>query len=186
MSPVSSAIGTNSAGSSKPAFGVTPPHQRFEVAHPSGGQIEDRLVVHLELVAFERSAQRGLDVEPAHVSRAQGFIEHGHLSAPGRSLARYIAASASLSNTSGRDFLVGGRRSGITMEERDANARGHIDLGAVDREHVLEHTLDSFGRFDGLRFIVEILGENDELVAAESGHRVVRPQGARQLIRDLC
>ena len=75
----------------------------------------------------------------------------------------------------GRHFLVGRRRLRISVEERDPDAGGDVDLRAVDGEDILENSLDALGGFDGVRLVVEILGQDDELVAAEPSHRVVGP-----------
>ena len=157
-------------------FGMPPPHQGLEVAYPSGGQVEDRLVEHLQARRLERSAQRGLDVEPATRSATAGVSSNTrHLSAPTLLGAVHGGIGVAEQHLGG-DFLVGGRRLRVAWKNAMPTLAADVHLGVVDREHVLEDSLDAFGRFDGVRFVVEILAEDDELVAAESGHRVVGPQ----------
>ena len=76
------------------ALGVLPAHQRLEPMISPVREGDHRLVVEVELVAFERVAQLALDLEPAQ--RPARISASKSCSAPGpRSLARYIAASAS-------------------------------------------------------------------------------------------
>jgi hypothetical protein len=57
MSPVCSATGMNSVGEMEPRVGWFQRAKRFDGIHVSGDDVEDRLIIHLELIAPYRFAQ---------------------------------------------------------------------------------------------------------------------------------
>ena len=59
ISPVSSANGMKSSGSTQAALGVVPAQQRLDARDAAVGEADDRLVVELELAAVERPLQVG-------------------------------------------------------------------------------------------------------------------------------
>ena len=68
--PISSAMVMNSAGDSRPSFGMIPARQRLEAGDRAILEPHDRLVEDLDLLALERAAQFGFERQPVGLARA--------------------------------------------------------------------------------------------------------------------
>ena len=100
--PVSSAIGMNSAGRDQAALGVLPAHQRLGADAARVGEPDDRLEEEPELAALERAVHRVLGRVRGRRARVRIVSSNTSTRPRPSSLAWYIAASASRSNSSGR------------------------------------------------------------------------------------
>ena len=93
-----------------------------------------------------------------------------------RSLARYIAASASRISVSGSTSTSSG------TGDPDAHPDEH--LGVVDDEPAADRPVDPLGHRDRVALVEDVLAQHDELVTAEAGDRVARAQRQRQALAD--
>ena len=66
-----------------------------------------------------------------------------------------------------------GRASG----DGDSDARGDDDLGSIEGEGLVERLDGALGELDRLLLVGKVLADDDELVASESRHDVVAPDG---------
>ena len=92
------------------------------------------------------------------------------------SLARYIAASASRS--------ISSAVSSPAAAQRDADARGHEALLALDHDRRVERGGDAVGDAGRDGLVVDARQEDRELVAAEAGDRVAGAQRVAQPLGD--
>ena len=76
ISPVSSAIGTNSRGSIAVPVESVQRHSASKPAMVAGRGLDHRLVEHAQLGALERVAQAGLELQPLHHARVHRLVEH--------------------------------------------------------------------------------------------------------------
>ena len=117
------------AGRHQPALGMTPAQERLEPDHSFVGQVDQRLVVKLELVALERVAQVPLDRHPLHKPVAQRDVEH--LRAPAAELLSAVHGRVGVA-----EQLLGGLASALT--DGDAEAGGDEHLVAINLERFEE------------------------------------------------
>jgi hypothetical protein len=161
-------------GPDRPEVGMRPAQQRLQAVDLLGGERGDRLGHQVELAAVQRAAQRGLDLQPtggavavlvaAAVPVAALVLGHVHglVGAPDRLVGVDLAAG-----DHAQPDARGGRQ-----------AVGAAGGGRGDRGD------DALG--DDRRAIgLEVLGHDDELVAAEAGDRVAGPDGAGDALGDV-
>ena len=93
------------------------------------------------------------------------------------SLARYMAASASRMSASGSVAC--------SARDGDADARGHHDLGVAQEERRPQGLEQALGHLHRTGLVLDLLAQDDELVAAEAAHRVVAPHRLAEPVRHL-
>ena len=103
IKPVSSASGMNSSGPSSPQV-VAPANERLDAAPPALAEPQDRLIVHLQLVARGRVAQLGLVAQPFAQLHAQAVVVD---LAPAKPSPRAADIAASAARTSSYASIVG-------------------------------------------------------------------------------
>jgi hypothetical protein len=164
---------------------MAPAHERLDGDHRPGGQVELGLVVDGELVLLERVGERAAGLAPAARAPVARRVEE----------LEAVAAEALGAVHRGVRRLeeLGARLVGAGLD-RDADARRHRDaVVAVDLQRLRDRTQDAVGRRGDLRFVVDRVEQDGELVAAEARDRVdladrVREaggHGAQQLIAGL-
>ena len=164
ISPVSSATSRKSAGHEQPAGGVVEAQEGFDAGHLSVGEVDDRLVVQAESARFEGVAKVVFDLMAPHGLRAQSRVED------------VVPAAASLlGSVHGR---VGGseqfgRVVGGVARHDDADAGGDGERIRVDHDRWLEGGPDPVDDPGDLVVGANSGGDDDELVAADSGGRVM-------------
>jgi hypothetical protein len=170
--PVSSAIGTKSAGSI--AARAVPPGQRLEADDAARRDLHERLVGDLDPVGLDRVAQVGLEIQPAHHDLVHVRVEDR------------VAALAFGLRAVHRDVGVAHHvgRSGVGVGERDPDRRGHDQLAPVEVERILQRLLDALGDHGRLAGVADVVEQDRELVAAEPGDGVAGAQGRLQPARD--
>jgi hypothetical protein len=148
-------------GGEQPADRVLPPHQRLDAGDPPAGQLDDRLVAHLQLTVVDRVAQLIGQSQPAHRARVHGRLEELH------------AAAAT---------ALGHVHRGVRVAQQ--GVRGQLRLGQSDPDAgadpaLLRPGLDRAlqGRLDPGRDVDDpidrgVADHDRELVAAEPGHGV--------------
>ena len=142
-------------------------------------QLDDRLVVDAQLVALERAVQRVLGLEPQAGRRAHLLVEELPAALARVPSRWYIAASASRSRVSGLSPGPG---------DRDADARAEVLVLAVELDRRLDDLEQPFGHIDRLPagvLGVEVVAQDRELVAAESGHGVAGPDRGTEARAEL-
>ena len=152
--------------------GVLPAQERFDTLDLNPFEIEDRVVHQRELVVLERPLQVRLEGEPLVGRRLHGVLEEDGLVA-----ARPLGP---VESDVGVAQEILGRRA---IADRDPDARRHGDRHVVDPGNVEgrpEDLVHPFGDHLGTPGEREAVGENDELVAAESPDGVARAQNAEQ------
>ena len=147
-----------------PARGMIPAHERLDAGDLARLQQDDRLIEQRELVAVDRVAQIGLELEPLHRLGVHARFVAAVLSLPAllRDVHRHVRVAQQVA------------RGVIRVRDGDPDARGREHFLPLEMErvpHQLEHALD-----DGHGRIVvrRILDEDRELVAAEARDRVRR------------
>ena len=164
MSPVSSATVMKSPGQQQAPLGVLPAQQRLDAVDPPGAQVDHRLV--------ERRGARGGRGPGAARSRCRAGRRRWPAwrcrTAPSatrpRSLARYMAASASRISVSGSASVSSGRAMPmLTPTNTSVSSMTNGPLTASSTRSAM--AMASCWRD-------EVLAEDDELVAAEAGHGV--------------
>ena len=139
------------------------------------GQVDDRLVVEDELPALDRAPQ----VRPELEAGDRGLAHGGH-----EPLVRAAAARLGRVHRGvGVAQQVGGRVA--VLGQRDADARPERHLDAADRERRDEGRGDALGDLVGVPWVRDVLEQERELVTAEPGHRVARPDRRAQPFADL-
>ncbi len=153
------------------SVGLAPAQQRLDPDHPRRGEVDDRLVVQLPALLLDRLAQAGDERQLRDRVDARGRGEH-------------VAADPTLLRLGHRrlgaeeQVLAGAR---VLGEQRQADARGQVQLGARDRERLAQRVLDPPGHalrgHDGgvvLTHLValEVGEQEEELVAAHPRHEV--------------
>ena len=83
-----------------------------------------------------------------------------------RSFAEYIATSARRSSVRAVDA--------VGRAQRDAEGEVHLEADRLDRDRVGDAGPDAAGDLEGL-LLVDVEDDHRELVAAEAGHAVARP-----------
>ena len=156
-------------------LGVLPPHQRLHRVHPLRVQVEDRLEVQHQLVGLHGTAQSGFQRQLLERTRVHGACVELERVAPLRLRAVH------------RDIGVLEQRLGVRPVigiEADPQARGHEQLAAAHHHRAL-HRLAHLARDrDRVLHVVDLRGEQHELVAADARQRVVLAKQRRDALRD--
>ena len=155
ISRLSSAIGMNSPGSSRPRVGVLPADERLDPDQPLAAELEDRLVVQDQLVVSQRSRQRLLELHPLDHRRV-------HL----RLVDLLLALALGLRSVE-REVGVAQQVVGLAVADRDPDAGADEHLASLDPERLVHDLEDAVAdRADVV--LVDVLEQDDELVAAEA------------------
>ena len=150
-------------------LGVVPADQRLQPGQLAPGQLDHRLVADGELLADDGPAQGGLEVEALQGPGVHGRVEHpdpgpagrlgrvhGHVGVAQEPLGVLVAASGQADPDAGPGQHL---------------PPGHGHRGAQDGRHPL-------AQGDRLALVGDLGDEHGELVAAEPGRQVARPQAA--------
>ena len=154
---------------------VPPPHERLGAPHPTRGQLDDRLEVHLERVFRDRLAQFGGEGE------ALGAV----VVAPRRV---HLARGVRLLGGVHRDVGPLQQRRGVVpvvRVERDADAAVDLEGEAVDRVRPGDTGEEVLGLRPRDVRAGDAGQQQRELVAAEAGHGVGVADVAEEPGRDL-
>ena len=174
ISPVSSAIATNSRGSIAVAAAVGPAAERLEAGDLAGRRLDHRLVEDAQLRVLERAAQAGLELEPRHHPLVHGLVEDR--------VARAALGLRAVHGDVGVAHDVLGRAVG--GDERDADARRHVELAVVDLERRGQRLLQALGDDRGAADVADVVEQQRELVAAVARDGVAGAQRAFDPLRD--
>ena len=173
ISPVSSAIATNSRGSTGRPL---PSVQRHSASKPAIFPVglDHRLIEDAELVALERPPQARLELESRHQALVHRLVEDG--------VARAALGLRAVHGDVGvaHDVL----RRAIGRDEGDADARRDVDLTAVDLERRRQRLVQPLGHDRGAVHVADVVEQQRELVAADARDGVARPQRRLQALRD--
>ena len=146
---------------------AVPADERLEADRATRGQLHQRLVVDLELVAVDRLPQRALEREP--------------LIAPSRSAGRRRARSRrrrGASPGSGRRRRRAGRRRDRPRSSRTRCPRWRSrQPPAVTRLRLPQVRHEPLGHPQHVGLVAHVLADDHELVAGEAADRVARPDG---------
>ena len=164
MRPVSSARGMNRPGWNLAAGGVLPPGEGLEPDDVTGVGPHLDLVVDAEAAVLERVAQRVLGLEPLGDPGPHLGVEELH------------PAAAVLLGPVHRDVGVAQQRRGVLRADpqRHPDAGGDVHLDPLNDERLVEDLHDPLGERDHRVVVGQVLGDHDELVAAEPTDRVRR------------
>ena len=155
---------------------VLPARQRLDGAGKSGGEGVDRLVGDALVSSVSMAdPEVGLEVEPCRAPRCASRARTGPSPPRRRALARYIAASASRSRSFGE--AVSSPATAMPMLPRPA------DLAALDLDGRAQEAEQAVRGRDG-HVGGDILEQDREFVAAETGDAVAGPDGAAQALAD--
>ena len=146
-----------------------PPHQRFYLVK-APRQVDDGLVVKAELLPFQGAAQLGLGLEVGDRPAADLGVED--LGVTSTVLLGTVHGRAGVAH---QGFGVRGR----ILSERDAHRRRGVDLPArwpIEHERRGEDALDPQRQRHRLSLPLERLAKHHELVSAEPGDGVGRPE----------
>ena len=155
------------------ARGMVPAHERLDAGDLARVQEHDRLIAKNELLALDRVAQIGLELEPLHRFGVHARFVAAVLPLPAllRDVHRHVGVAQQIA------------RRVIRVRDGDADARGREHFLPLEMEgvlHELEHALDhSHGRI----VVRRILDEDRELVAAEARDRVGRAHRGLHALR---
>ena len=151
-----------------------PAQQHLEAVEPAGLDLDDGLPGEPQRLVLERRSQLVLEHELAPGAMAHLGVEDLDAVLAGglRAVHRDVRAVQQLL---GADRLVG---------ERDAHADPEPDDLPVDVERVLHRLDDALAEVAGDVHAVDLVDEDRELVAAEPGGGVRRPQLRTEPVRD--
>ena len=171
MRSLCSARGMNDVRRHPTAFGVVPPHQRFEADDLAGREIGDRLIVHHEVAGVEGVTQLLDQRESAHRALVHGGRED-HVVTADVAL-RLVERGVHVLDRLGEAVARG-------VPDHDADAGALFDLESGDVVGLGDDADQSFGEDLGLARRDQTFGQVEELVAAEATQRVGR---ARDRVR---
>ena len=154
-------------GGQQPALGVAPPQQRLDAVDHAGAQVDDGLVAKLELASAQGPAQGVLQVEAV-----DGLLPHVDL--------EDLVALAAL----GLGPVHGGVGvadeglgvAGAGLADGDADRDPEVQVLLAEAERGGHGLLDPLGQAHRRLGSVDVLAQDDELVAAEPAHGVARSQ----------
>ena len=172
ISPVDSARAMNSPGGTETPLGVVPADEGLHRGERPIGQVHARLVVEGELGPVDRAAQVG-----AHLQALVGGLVHRRDEDPVLALA--TALGLVHREVGGAQHVGGAAQPGPAVGDADAAAHPQRALGQAERP--IERLQDA--RRDRRRLaLVHVDQEQRELVAAEAGRRVLRPDRRGQAL----
>ena len=145
---------------------MVPADERLDAQGLLGLEIDDRLIVHDELVADQGLLQVGLNFEALQRARMHERTEElvPGLAGGLRGVHRGVRVP---------DHLVGVRLSGNA--ERDPDGRSYEQLPSPDLERNRERRQKAISHSAGARLVGIVLQQDPELVAADPRYRVARP-----------
>ncbi len=147
---------------------MSPPDQSFDATDIRAVEIDDRLIEKEELFV----GQRGFDIRSEFQPSGEGFL-HRRFEHHGPVTPRRLAPVER--NVRVTKELLGG--CALSHGHADARRDTHLDpVEAFDGEWLLENLTDSVGERVGSLGERQALGEDDELVTAETTYRVTRSQ----------
>ena len=157
-----SASGMNSPGGIGPRSRVGPPQQCLEAHHGLAGQVDRRLVVHLQLLAADRVAQVAEQHQPVSAGAVMLGLEQ-QSPEPGllRAVHRHVRAL--------HELRCG---VGVAGHHRDPEAGVDVEHELVDLERPVERGVDPPGETFSVEHRVQPGRQHRELVTAEPGHGV--------------
>ncbi len=157
------------------ALRVLPADERLEAAQAEVFERDDGLVVEHELVAFERAAHVGFELQEVDGARVHRLVED-FVARLAERLGAVHGGVGVAQDVFGA--LVAGRGG------RDAHADGGEDLAAREHEGRGQLFLDALGDLDGLLLFDDIFDEDGELVAAEARDGVAGPEVELEAVGD--
>ena len=160
--------------SEQPAARMLPAYECLEPVDPAGRELDGGLVVHDELVALQRAAQIGFELQAVERGVVQGRLEPAH--------AGFAVALGEVHGHVGvADQLVGSVAGPV---ERDARARGHDETLARQLERLRERAEDPLGLIAETIDRRRVFEQDRELVAAEPRDRVAGPHRLAEAVTD--
>ena len=144
-----------------------PADERFEPDDGPGRELDDRLVVEAQLAALVDAAEEGSEVAPRRRLRPErGTEELGPAARRGlRGVHRDVGVA---------EEVVG--RLAVGAAERDADAGGDHRRRVAQVERLAEGVGQADGDRQGAFLVPDVVEEDGELVAAEAGRGVARPE----------
>ena len=131
---------------------MLPADQRLGADHRARLEAHERLVEEPQLAALEPVLELLLDAEGL-TARSRIALSNSSVRAPPRSLARYIAASASSTSRVAVDLLPG-------LGERDADRGGEPQLGSAGAQRLRDLALEPVRHADRLQHAAHRLAED--------------------------
>ena len=155
---------------------MLPTQQRFEARHPAVAHLDDRLVVHRQLVAVDGQTDLALERQAADDPVVHGLVEGD----------REVAAVFLGRVHGGVGFAE--QRLGVVQRprptgHRDADARGDRDRRRAGLERGAEGESGAFGDLARLVLVAHRRQDDDELVAADPHDEVIRTHVVAQAVR---
>ena len=158
---------------------VCPPQERFGADDGAGLEVEDRLVVHDELVALERAAKLRLELEALRDLVDHRVVEEVPAGLP--VLLRLVHRGVGVAEQHHRIGVLGR----VGLHRHDADAHRQHRVVAVEHDRRLDRVADLLGDPGGVVDRLQSFAEDHELVAAGSRDGVRRASRAGEAVRDL-
>jgi hypothetical protein len=151
------------------ALWMLPAHQRFQLEHPAGRQVDDGLVVHAQRTALDRLPQLCLLDKPLG-----GVPPHGALVQ--NKLASAHAFGAVHRHVGGSDEIL--RDAELRCAAGDPDARRHDQFVATDLERRRQGMREALCDASGAEVVRGVRQQDREFITAKSGDRraLVRPE----------
>ena len=157
-------------------LGVADPHERLGAREEAGAEVEDRLVLDDDPFLVERPQQHPLGAHPPDRPGPQLLVEDVHAVAPAV-LGPVQREVRLLEQVVGAAFGVRG--------PRDPDAQRADVLLLTELERLAPGFDDPPSELHGGVFALHALGEDHELVTAQTGQRVGGPEVVREPLRHL-
>ena len=151
-----------------------PAHEGLDGDGVPGDGIDDRLVLHDQLVVAERGAQPTFEVEATTHRGGQAVAVHADR--------RATSVLGGVHGQVGPAHEVVGV--GTVLGDHDPDRAGDDDLVVVDQQRLADVVADAVGDGEGLQLTQHPVAQDDELVAAHACDRVPGPEAVQQAIRD--
>ena len=163
------------SGGISPTLGIAQARERLDADDAAAGARDDGLEARLDGLAGERPHECPLGLEPLHRALVEARVEQRRAVAPAR-----------LGGTQGRVGVAQERlgRGLAVAGERDARARRHAHLAAVQMDRVREDGAQLLGELERLALVLDLVADDGELVAADAGDGVPRPHRIAEALRD--
>src|SRR3954463_15982055 len=158
----------------EPAPWMRPAQERLESDDAAARELDDRLVVDDELVAFDRAPQVGLDLEPLDDRRMHARLER-----------RVGAALAGALGAVHGHVGVAQEVLRVVLAVRDPHARADEHLAPEHGERLAERGDHPFGDVRRAVRVADVAEQDGELIAADARGRVAPAQTVAQPARDV-
>ncbi len=155
---------------------MLPAQQRLDADEMFVREVHERLVDDLELAALQRHAHVGL--EPNPLDRLLVHTRHEDLVAAARLALGLVHGDVGIAEHGHRVVVA-------RFTAHDADARGHEEGAILDLDRLDDGRADALRGGDGIVDAARILDEDGELVASESGGRVLDAQDGPKPSGDL-